>query len=522
MDCAKPSLNVRIFISVLLLLVTFGLYFQVNRFDFINYDDEFLLVDNANVNSGISWENIAWSLTSTDKYHWIPLTWISHMADFLLFGTDASGHHLTNVVFHLLNTLVLLLFLYKATHRYWQSAFVAALFALHPLHVESVAWVTARKDVLSSLFWLITLLLYLRYVQRPGIMRYLLTLGTYILALMAKPMVITLPFLLLLLDYWPLQRIGFDSSAHSRPIPEEGRLQKLVYEKIPFIVVSAVFSLLVYFTQLNSGAISTLQDIPLTPRISNVIVAYAKYVWKMFWPAKLAVIYPYRISIPVWEVVISATFLIFVTLWVFRNAKSHRYLPVGWLWFLGTLLPVIGIIQIGYASMADKFTYIPLIGLFLMIAWGIPDLLGKWQVPWRRNALTISVTIVLLVLSMRTGEYLGCWKDNITLYTKALEVTDDNFMVLNNLGEALAKQGRIDEAIEFFSDSVRANPRFEIAYVNLGYAFMGKHDYYEAAYDFTQALEQKPNDEITRMALQMCLNEISRKTHPSKSGAPHG
>jgi tetratricopeptide (TPR) repeat protein len=513
----------RIVISFLLLLVTLGLYVRVHNFGFISYDDPFLFVNNPHVNSGLSWDNVIWAFTSTDRLHWMPLTWITHMIDFQIYGASAPAHHLTNLAIHLLNTALLLLFLYKATNRYWQSLFVAALFALHPLHVEPVAWIAARKDLLSSLFCFATLVLYVRYVERPGAVRYTLTVGMYILSLMAKPMMVTLPYLLLVLDYWPLQRTGFGSSTGPGPIVNKSQCLTLIYEKTPFIVASAAFALLAYLSQSQSNAVSTIYDVSLSSRAANVIVAYADYVWKIFWPAKLAVIYPYRSSLPAWEVAISALFLILVTAWVFRNSKDHRYLPAGWLWFLGTLLPVIGIIPIGHISMADRFTYIPMIGISIIIAWGVPELLKKRRAVLRPSALAASAIAVLLVLTIASWEYLSYWKDSLSLFSRAAAVTEGNFVSLSNIGAELEKQGKYDEAIQYYLESVRVEPKFDLGYSYLGYALSKEGDYYQALYYFTKATELNPDLNEAKIGLAICEFEISRRSKTfSKTSAAQG
>ena len=518
MNSEETTQKNRIAISFLLLVITFGLYLRVYNFDFISYDDPFLFIDNPHVNSGLSWDNVIWAFTSTDRLHWMPLTWITHMIDFEIYGSAASGHHLTSLAIHLLNTVLLLLFLYKATNRYWQSVFVAAVFALHPLHVEPVAWIAARKDLLSSLFCFATLLLYVRYVERPGTVRYLLAVGAYLLSLMAKPMMVTLPYLLLVLDYWPLHRTGFDSSVLSGPIFSKGRFLKLFYEKIPFIVASAAFALLAYFSQSRSNAISALQDVSLSSRAANAIVAYATYVWKIFWPAKLAVIYPLRSSLPAWEVAISALFLLLVTVWVFRNAKNHRYLPAGWLWFLGTLLPVIGIIPIGHIFMADRFTYIPMIGVSIILAWGVPELPGKWHAAWLPSAVAVSAIIVLLALTIASWEYLAFWKDSLSLFSRAAAVTEGNYVSLSNIGTELEKQGKYDDAIQYYLKSIRAEPRYDLGYSYLGYALSKKGEYYQALYYFSKAIELNPGLTEARTGLAICQFEISgRDKHLSKA-----
>lgn len=493
----QPGRNVRLASSFLLLLSVSLLYFKTYSFDFINYDDDFLLTGNLRVNTGVSWLNLLWAFSSLDKLQWAPLTWISHMLDFQMFGANPSGHHLVSVAFHLLNTLLLQLFLYKATNAYWRSTFVAALFALHPLHVEPVAWISARKDLLCTLFFLLTLRCYAHYAEKPGIRRYFPVLGMYGLGLMSKPMLVTVPFLILLLDYWPLRRTD-----KCKPL-------ELAREKIPFLIMAIASSAIAFLSQLKSNAISTLQDTDLASRLASAVTAYANYIGKMFWPKDLAVIYPLRAQIPALEIIAASVLLLLLTAFALRYAKSHRYLPVGWLWFLGTLVPVIGIVQIGQAWMADKFTYIPMIGLFLMVAWGIPDLLDQWRPSWQRVVLVPMAAIVLLASIARSWNYLDCWKNSISLYTKALESTEGNFLALNNLGQALAQQGRGDEALRCFFGSIHANPRFEIGYYNIGHQLMWRSDYNKAIYYFSRALEIKPDYRKAKAELDYCWRMTS-------------
>ncbi len=500
-----PSSTKAKYLSALTLAVVTGvLFWQVKNCAFINYDDDSLLLYNFNVTSGLSWKNLVWAFTSTDKLQWVPVTWLSHMLDFQLYGINPAGHHVTNAVLHLCNTIVLLLVLYRMTGAYWRSFFVAALFALHPLHVEPVAWVTARKDTLSTLLFLITLLLYVRYVRQPRTAGYVLVLCAYLVTLTAKPMLVTLPLVLLILDYWPLNRLAGPDRENAAPKWRIEGITRLVWEKVPFLLLSVIFSGVVYFTQSKAQAVTPFQLQLLGSRLANILVAYAGYVWKTFWPARLAVVYPYREVVPLGEVLLSAAFLLAVSGIALKQATARRYLLVGWLWFLVTLLPVIGIVQIGSAYMADKFTYVPLIGLFVIIAWGGGELAEKWRLNARPWLIAGSGAVVLGLLALRSGEYLACWKDSKSLYLEALKVTENNFLVTSNLAAAYEDDGDYGQAIRYYLESIRIEPRFEAGYANIGYLYLKQNDCAHAVPYFISALQLKPDYPKARAGLGVC------------------
>ncbi|MFA5293260.1 MAG: tetratricopeptide repeat protein [Phycisphaerae bacterium] len=537
-----------LFIVAALAIITLGVYYQVCGHDFISYDDAVYVSQNPNVQAGVKLKTIQWAFTSGYAANWHPLTWISHMLDWQFFGSNPAGHHLTNLVFHILNTLLLFVVLKQMTSVLWQSAFVAALFALHPLHVESVAWIAERKDVLSAFFWLLTMAAYLRYVKNPGAAPYLLTLLTFALGLMSKPMLVTLPFVLLLLDYWPLERF-------QRRIP-----YRLIVEKIPLFFLSAVSSVVTFFVQWGSGALSPFIVTPLKFRVSNAVISYVGYIGKMIWPDRLAVFYPHLgQNLSILYIVMSAAFLLAVTIVILRFAKKRRYLVTGWFWYIGTLVPVIGFVQVGSQAMADRYSYITLTGLFIIIAWGIPDLLAKWR--YKKIVLTLSAILVISAVSICSYFQLRCWQNSLTLFQHALDVTEDNHIahlhiakymcdegkpdegireykkylrmrpddadvisdlgavlcrqgrldegiseykkylrikpdnsnVLNDIGVALSRQGKLDEAVEYFNQSLRVKPDFAAAHANLGYALSRRDDYNDAVVHLDEALRLDPD-----------------------------
>ncbi len=503
-------------ICLTLMLITAAVFYQVCTYDFVNFDDPVYIYENPNIQAGITPETIKWAFTASYFANWYPLTWLSHMLDWQLFGPEAGGHHFTNLVFHIANTLLLFVVLKQMTHRFWPSAFVAVLFALHPLHVESVAWVAERKDVLSAFFWVLTMWAYLRYVKHPGVARYLLTLLTFALGLMAKPMLVTLPFVLLLLDYWPLARVSF----------ERQTIYRLILEKVPFFALSAISSVVTFLVQRSSGAVGSLGQYPLKIRIFNTLISYVEYIEKMIWPVHLAVFYPHAgRNVSILYTIISAVLLLAATILIFRLAKNHRYLVTGWLWYLGTLVPVIGLVQVGRQALADRYSYIPLTGLFIIIAWGLPDLLAGWR--YKKIALTLSSLLIISAMSVCTYFQLRYWQNSLTLFQHALDVTEDNYVahlyrgdflrdqnkldeaisdyqkylrrvpddsdVFNKLGIALIKQGKFDESIKCFTEALRIKPDFTNAHTNIGHVLALRGNLDEAAVHFAEALRLDPH-----------------------------
>ena len=433
----------------LLIAVTLAAFWQVRDHEFVHYDDDKYVMENPHVPTGLTRESIKWAFTATHASNWHPLTWLSHMLDCQLYGLNPRGHHVSSLLFHAANTVLLFLVLRRMTGALWKSAFVAALFAIHPLHVESVAWVAERKDVLSTLFWMLTMLAYLRYVEKPTIQRYLPVLMLFALGLMAKPMLVTLPFVLLLMDYWPLGRLDNGLSVTRDRLK---RYWGLVREKLPLFALTAISCVVTFLVQRHGGAMPDLEWLPLDVRIANALVSYAKYIGKMLLPRHLAVLYPYPSgTLPLWQLAGAVFLLMYVSVMVFRSRQRYPYLAVGWAWYVGTLVPTIGIVQVGKQALADRYTYVPLIGLFIIIAWGVPDLVARWCVvsSWRRRRILLAVSATASILALMTCTWfqVGRWRDRISLYTHALRVTSNNATIHNNLGNALLAEGKIDVLI---------------------------------------------------------------------------
>jgi protein O-mannosyl-transferase len=422
----------------LLAVATIALYLPVIGHAFLTFDDHDYVTANSHVHAGLRWSTVKWAFTSTAAANWHPLTWLSHALDYQLFALNPAGHHLDSVLIHALNAVLLFLLLWWATKRIAPSLLVAALFALHPINVESVAWVAERKNVLSTLFFFLAIGAYGWYVQRPGWRRYFLVVAMFAAGLMSKPMVITLPFVLLLLDYWPLDRIHVSRSSFSEaPQLSFSRLvlKKLLLEKVPLLFLSALSAVITLKAQRSGLAVRTLHQSPLAVRVENAVVAYALYLWKMLWPARLAPLYPRSATaLPPWQWILSALILLSLTaLVVFYRRK--RYLAVGWFWFLGTLIPVIGLVQVGDAALADRYAYVPLIGIFVMIAWSLDDWAEAKKVRpvWR----VIPAVCVCVALSLATIRQLSYWENEYTLWAHTLAVTEENPFAHDAMGSAL-------------------------------------------------------------------------------------
>jgi Flp pilus assembly protein TadD len=465
--------------------------------DFINYDDFEYVVHNSRVRGGLTWPGIQWTFTSTHASNWHPLTWLSHMLDVQLFGLKPAGHHFTNLLLHALNTMLLFLLLRTMTGAMWRSAIAAALFALHPLHVESVAWVAERKDLLSTFFLFLTLQAYAGYAKQPGLKKYLSVMGLFVLGLMAKPMLVTLPFVLLLLDYWPLNRLDMDGTSREQRISV---FTRLVREKIPLFLLSALSSAMTLFAQ--TGAIWNLAEIPLPARLGNALISYVKYLWLTLWPMNLAVIYPYPASIKGSEILLALAVLIIISAGVFLAAKKHRYLPVGWLWYLGTLVPVIGIVQVGSQAMADRYTYIPLIGIFILLVWGGHDLFVRLK--WNARAAELTAAGLIVLLMLLSLRQVGYWKDGATLFRHTIGVTAENHIAHNNLGIALAHQGKKDGAAVHFREALRISPAYADALYNLALHCQKEGKVDEAIVHYRQLIRVRPSpDAMNNLAVAL-------------------
>jgi protein O-mannosyl-transferase len=556
---------------------TLAVFMQVGNHEFISFDDNDYVTENHYVQGGLAVKGIVWAFSEAHANNWHPLTWLSHMLDYQIFGLQAGGHHMINLLFHVANSILLFLLLFRMTRNLWQSAFVAGLFALHPLHVESVAWVAERKDVLSTFFWMLTIGAYSYYVDRRNYKRYLLVLAFFVLGLMSKPMLVTLPFVLLLLDFWPLKRLqalqldtknnalSLQPAHHGKKktksrefirkeILENNRtmgiwsawknVMPLLVEKIPLIAIAIVVCFLTVYAQQR--VIKPMELYPFDGRLANALISYAAYIGKMLWPVKLSIFYPYtRTALLSWQTASAIFLLIVITYLAIRALKRFPYLIVGWLWYLGTLVPAIGLIQVGLQSRADRYTYVPLIGIFIMIAWGVPEILGHGR--HRRFALSAASSGIILALAVATYVQVGFWRNSIILYEHAIDVTSANSWAENNLGyvlylkgktadaiihykkaisiddpaeahynlgTVLAKQGRLDEAIYQFRASIRISPRYAKAYNNMGNAFLyqGRLDEAIACYREALRLNREYVDALRNLKIALAVQERLRRS----------
>jgi Tfp pilus assembly protein PilF len=498
-----PNGRLKIGICILLTAVTLTVYWQVGNFGFIGFDDALYVTDNSNVRAGLTRSSIAWSFSfeDKDKTYWQPLTWLSHMLDVELFGLQAGPHHLTNVALHLLNALLLFLVLARLTGAPWRSGLVAALFSVHPINVESVAWVAARKNLLSTTLWMLTTWVYICYAKKPGMTRYLILTLVFLLGLIAKPMLVTLPCTLLLLDFWPLRRlrfavqefnldglqaIGFSFSAARRP-------WGLVVEKFPLLLLSLLVSWLASDSMKYTGSVIPFEAVPLTLRIQNALVAYVTYIAKIIWPAHLAVFYPYPEAVSSLQTGLAVLLLIGVTAYAFLCRPKRPFFIVGWLWFLGTLVPVSGIIQVGlWPALADRWAYIPSIGLFIIIVWGGHEYLRRWRAQPARGGVASVAMVIIILLGMVSHRQVAVWESGISLFEHALDHTEGNFVAHNNLGAELYRQERLEKALFHFHEAVRINPNYFFAYNNIGIDSLKLERFEEAEKWFAKALAVNP------------------------------
>ena len=487
----QKTWSLKLLVCLFLLGATLLPYVQVKDHDFTTFDDDMYVTNNPMVRAGLTWQGVKWAFTAVHSSNWHPVTWLSHMVDCQFFGMNPRGHHLTNLFFHMINTLLLFLFLTWVTHDLWPSAMVAALFALHPLHVESVAWVSERKDVLSTFFWLSTMWAYAFYVARPSLQRYLPVLLLLVLGLMAKPMAVTLPFVLLLLDFWPLGRVQ-KGAGESQPSPPAWRVYwPLIKEKIPLFAVVILGCLVTMWAQRMSGAVMPLNIRPVDARIANALVAYVMYVVKMFWPYPMSFFYGLAF-VPWWQAALAGLALLGVTALLLWGARRHPYLGVGWLWYLGTLVPVIGLVQVGGQAMADRYTYIPFIGLFIIVAWGVFEITAR--LPYRKLIVSTGAAAVLLACLLSTWVQAGYWRSSETLFRHGMAVSKSNYMAYHHLGMAYANQGRIDEAIALYRKTLQVAPAYPPAYNNLAVAYARQGKFEKAVPLFKAAIKLSPNN----------------------------
>ena len=509
-----------------LALLTLAAFWPVLQYGFVNYDDMVYVTENDHVQGGLTVQGVWWAFTNIQAAFWHPLTWLSHMLDWQLYQGWAGGHHLTNLLFHVANSLLLFLVFKRMTGALWRSAFVAALFALHPLHVESVAWVAERKDVLSTFFWMLTMWAYVRWVQVQSLKSkvqsrgeevqgpksnvqshgtrntqhvsrftfhdsrfYLLAIFFFALGLMSKPMLVTLPFVLLLLDYWPLRR--FDLKTLDFRLKT---LLPLLLEKLPFFALTVGACVLAYWTEHRVGAIPTFASIPLVFRVANAILSYASYIRKMLWPSDLAAFYPYIQSFRIWQVTLLGLLLAAATLVLARQRR--RYLTVGWLWYVGTLVPVIGLVQVGQHGMADRYTYIPLIGLFVMLAWGVPEAVSRW--PFRRAALGLGAAAALTGCIIVTTIQLRYWQDDFKLFEHALAVTERNPVTHGHIAWRLMSGGKTNEALQHYERALQIDPAIEGIHYALGNWHRREGRLDEARREYLAELELHPRGALVK------------------------
>lgn len=476
-------------ICVLLAGITFAAFAQVANCAFIAFDDRNYIVGNFDIQKGFSWPSVKWALCSFHSNNWHPLTWFSHILDCRLYGLEPSGHHLTNLAFHIANTLLLFLLLQNLTAKIWPSAFVALMFAIHPMHVESVAWVSERKDMLSTFFFLLTLLAYSRYVelirtkQHSAWMVYVLSLSFFVAGLMSKPMLVSLPGILLLLDFWPLRRFEFPLKNQPKTL-----LRRLLIEKIPFILLAALSCWITYIAQNTTGAVKSTEDFPLTQRLEHISVSYCWYLLKFIWPVNLSIFYPYRTgdTVSASDEILTCLLLIALTAMAVKFMRKHPWFLFGWLWFIGTLVPVIGLVQVGNQAYADRYTYLPYIGLFIAIAWEVPELLARW--PYQRPVIWAAALIIGAACFWRTVIEVHYWKDGFTLFNRAIALDAQDEMPWFLLGLEYETHGNNDKAIDCMTRATTLDYAFGWAWHDLGRMLVIKGDYAAAINAFQTAI----------------------------------
>jgi len=458
---------------------------------FVNYDDNQYVFNNPNVKGGITQRSIIWAFTNLNISYWHPLTWLSHMLDCEIYGLRPLGHHITSILIHIINSALLFLLLSKMTGTVWRSGFVAAAFALHPVHVESVAWVAERKDVLSGMFWILSMLAYVHYAERPNVRRYAIVLLTFVMGLMSKPMMVTLPFALLLLDYWPLDRFILQQDKTSSPadisiICQKASLWRLLEEKVPMFVLSAALSVITFVAQKQVGVVASLEAMPLHIRAVNSLGSYYHYIMKMLCPKALAVLYP-----PPTQMTTDAAAMavmgvaVLLVLW----GRGRRWLVMGLLWYLGTLVPVIGLVQSGFQIMADRYTYIPSIGVFIIIAWGAAEIFAKLSHP--KHAAAAAGAAALIVMVLMTQNQVRYWRDSATLFEHAITVTKNNYTIHYNYGLDLLEQRKYEEALQHFKEASRICPRYLEARGNICITLLAQKKLDEAISCFSDALKER-------------------------------
>jgi Flp pilus assembly protein TadD len=485
-------------LAALLAVVTMVLYLPVVGHEFVGYDDPLYVTSNHQVQTGLTLKNVGWAFTTGTAANWHPLTWLSLMLDVNVYGTKAAGFHITNVFLHAMDAVLLFWLLWRLTGAYWRSAAVAALFAWHPLHVESVAWVSERKDVLSAGFGFLTLLCYERFTRTHGRRAKLFYGGSllmFALGLMSKPMLVTWPGVLLLLDYWPLERFKTNG------------VWPLVKEKIPFLSLSVVASIVTFLVQRQGGAVVPEELLPLGARVGNALISYCRYLGKIFWPADLAILYTHSGYWPLRLMLLAGIFLAALTALFWHHREHQPFLLVGWLWFLGTLVPVIGLVQVGEQAMADRYAYLPSVGVFIIVVWGVYELAKYWR---RLPALSVLAAVTMVACLAVTRHQLGYWRNGETLFRHALAVGEHSYTVHGNLGAALLEQGQTDEAITQLQEALQLKPKEALAHADLGVAFTRKGQTAAAISQLQQAIQIKPEYEEAHYSLGIALLNASQ------------
>lgn len=541
-NCPSRAAIWLFFISII--IITGIIYGKTAWFDFVNFDDSDYVTQNLHVQAGLTWEGVRWAFTTFHGSNWFPVTWLSHMIDSRLFGSWPGGHHLSSVLLHGINSLLLASLLFRMTGAWWKSCLVATLFALHPLHVESVAWVSERKDVLSTFFFLCALFAYVRYTAHRSLPRYLAIMLLFALGLMAKPMLVSFPLVLLLLDWWPLQRFpsaGFASISLSTRQGVTGTLRPLVLEKIPLLLMSAASSIITILAQKQGEAIVSTSVLPLFQRTGRMCTHYCWYMGKLVWPSDLAFYYPIATTAVLWELASATIFIAAISVLIFRKALSLPFLVTGGLWFIITLLPVIGLVAVGMQGTADRYAYIPSIGFFIAVVWLTDELLRKTNC--RKELIILLATIILGILTLLSWRQVDVWRNSTSLSEHAVKVTKDNYVAMtilgdalddagqsaeatgyytralqirpeyevarNSLGVVLCKQGRTDEAMNEFSTAVRLRPSYADALVNMGICMWGVGKNEEAANFFRAALQKRSDHFAALMYLKQVMSDAN-------------
>jgi tetratricopeptide (TPR) repeat protein len=505
--------GVDLIIYAVLLVAVWVVYWQVRGYGLLDFDDLSYVTDNPVVKAGLSLNGVRWAFTHAYEGYWSPLTWLSYALDSHLFGQGGGSSHVTNVVLHAASACLLFAVLLRSTGARWPSACVAMLFAIHPLHVESVAWVAERKDVLSGFFSFVTIWTYLLYVERPRVLRYTFVVAAFVCGLMSKPMVVTLPLILLLLDLWPLGRLSTTTdipraTIRARPVLARTNLAALLLEKAPLAALSLVVAAVTLATQTNAGAVPTFDAMPLLTRVQNALVSCAIYLLKMFWPSELAPLYPHPLAVPAWQPAAAALVLAGISVLVLRRARQSPHLLVGWLWYLITLVPVLGIVQAGVQARADRYTYVSMTGITIMVAWTLAERIRAS--PVLKRALAVATCVTISIFGVLAWQQVQYWRNSETLFRRAIAVTSGNYVAYAGLGLALIQSGRLDDGIANCREAVRINPRYAVAHSNLAKGLLEMKQPEEALVHSVEAVRLNPADGGSRMNRAAALSALGK------------